>query len=82
MGDVNDGLGISKLNGEWQEVPSSALGPVRTRECHRHGAGESFREVLEEYGLFVPTTVRSWSPTFFGSAGGASMIDFVAIPME
>eukprot|EP00959_Pyramimonas_sp_CCMP1952_P086907 1818072-Pyramimonas_sp.AAC.1 len=56
MGDINDGMGISKIAGEWVEVETGSLGRVRSKEYHRGGAGEMFRELMSEFGLFSPTT--------------------------
>eukprot|EP00959_Pyramimonas_sp_CCMP1952_P355935 7454169-Pyramimonas_sp.AAC.1 len=36
---------------------------------------------MHEFGLFSPTTIRSFCPTYYGSKGGTSMIDHVALPL-
>eukprot|EP00959_Pyramimonas_sp_CCMP1952_P053928 1127918-Pyramimonas_sp.AAC.1 len=41
--DLNDGMGISRISGRWQHVESQSMGPGRTREQRRGGAGEMMR---------------------------------------
>eukprot|EP00959_Pyramimonas_sp_CCMP1952_P053929 1127919-Pyramimonas_sp.AAC.1 len=41
--DMNDGMGIGGISGRRQHVESLSMGPGRTREQRRGGAGEMMR---------------------------------------
>ena len=54
--DANDGIGVSKVDGAWCRVPSDEFGPAVIRERRRGGAGEHFRQLLDEEFTAAPST--------------------------
>eukprot|EP00959_Pyramimonas_sp_CCMP1952_P455727 9472008-Pyramimonas_sp.AAC.1 len=80
--DLNDGMGLSKIAGQWEEVVSSAIGKTRGREQRRRGAGEEVRKLLDQHGMCAPATFRAREYTYFSCTNPSrpSMIDYLYLP--
>ncbi|CAK0855322.1 unnamed protein product, partial [Prorocentrum cordatum] len=80
--DVNGGIGAQVKAGVWTEPPCGALGPTRSRERRRNGAGESVRHLLVEQKLISATSYSSFAHTYWssGNPSTGSMIDYWFLP--
>ena len=74
--DLNDGLGRWK----GRQIESDALSVGCTRE--EGFAGKLFREMLERQRLYVASGHFRELPTFHGTHGNTSTIDFVVLPQS
>lgn len=81
MVDVNDGVGKVRIRSGWQDVETMAVGPARTDERMIGGAGQRFRELLEDAQMFSASTMGKVVPTFYGCKDNVSMIDHVGVPL-
>ncbi|CAK0844342.1 unnamed protein product, partial [Prorocentrum cordatum] len=80
--DVNDGLGCRKIDGDWTDYETKAIGRMRTRERRRLGAGEAVGDLLTQQHLLAANAMNRYEATFFGKGPGgpSSLIDFVFLP--
>eukprot|EP00959_Pyramimonas_sp_CCMP1952_P027498 577898-Pyramimonas_sp.AAC.1 len=69
MTDVNDGMGLSKQTGQWENVGEQAIGLGVTHERHVWGAGHRLRELMEEHGMFSTTSYQKVAATFYDAHG-------------
>eukprot|EP00959_Pyramimonas_sp_CCMP1952_P354079 7418295-Pyramimonas_sp.AAC.1 len=80
MTGVNDGMGLSKQEGQWMNGGELAIGKGVAQDRHRWGVGHRLRALMEEHGLFPSTARDRVTYAFFDPHGNSSMIDHVTMP--
>ena len=79
-----DTILLGDCNAKVGSVESKEIGPIGWSIEDR--AGGHLRHLVADHSLFLPSTFGLWhkgpSATFFGPAGGATRLDYIAIPHD
>ena len=75
--DANDGIGLELRAGRYHSVETQCIAEAGARR--EHAAGKRLREIMEKHHMRA-TSADMGGPTWFGSEGQASLIDYVWAP--
>ena len=75
--DANDGIGLELRAGRCCSVETQCIAAAGARR--EHAAGKRLREIMEKHHMRA-TSAEMGGPTWFGSEGQSSLIDYVWAP--
>ena len=75
--DATDGIGLELRAGRYRSVETQCIAAAGARR--EHAAGKRLREITEKHHMRA-TSAELGGPTWFGSEGQASLIDYVWAP--